>query len=277
MDQLDRLVDLALAEDVGPGDLTTEALIPADLRGRAEFLCKERLVLSGLEAARRTFRAVDPACELRFDRAEGDEVEPGTVFGTVEGPIRAILTAERTALNFLQRLSGIATLTRRYVDALAGSRLQLLDTRKTIPGHRALKKAAVRAGGGRNHRFALFDGVLIKDNHLEAVGSIEEAIRRARVRAPSLTKIEVEVEDVAGAARAAAAGADVIMLDNMDDASIAEAVKAVAGHALVEISGGVTIERLPRLAATGADFVSVGAVTHGAKAVDISLDLRLTA
>lgn len=274
MDQLDRLVDLALAEDVGPGDLTTEALIPADLRGRAEFLCKERLVLSGLEAARRTFRAVDPTCEVRFEAAEGDAIEPGVVFGTVEGPIRAILTAERTALNFLQRLSGIATLTRRYVDALAGSQLQLLDTRKTIPGHRALEKAAVRAGGGRNHRFALFDGVLIKDNHLEAVGSIEEAIRRARARAPSLTKIEVEVEDVAGAARAATAGADVIMLDNMDDAAIAEAVKAVAGHALVEISGGVTLERLPRLAATGADFVSVGAVTHGARAVDISLDLR---
>jgi nicotinate-nucleotide pyrophosphorylase (carboxylating) len=274
MDQLDHLVDLALAEDVGPGDLTTEALIPADLRGRADFLCKERLVLAGLEAARRTFRAVDPACEVRFDAAEGEVVEPGTVFGRVDGPTRAILTGERTALNFLQRLSGIATVTRRYVEALSGSRLQLLDTRKTIPGHRALEKAAVRAGGGRNHRFALFDGVLIKDNHLAAVGSIEEAIRRARLRAPSLTKIEVEVVDVAGAGRAAAAGADVILLDNMDDAAIREAVRAVAGRALVEISGGVTLERLPRLATTGADFVSVGAVTHGARAVDISLELR---
>lgn len=274
MDQLDRLVDLALAEDVGPGDLTSEALIPAELRGRADFLCKEPLVLSGLEVVRRTFRAVDPACEVRFAAAEGDGIEVGRVFGQVEGPVRAILTAERTALNFLQRLSGIATLTRRYVDALKGSRLQLLDTRKTIPGHRILEKAAVRAGGGRNHRFALFDGVLIKDNHLEAVGSIEEAIRRARALAPSLTKIEVEVEDVASASRAAAAGADVVMLDNMDDAAIVEAVRAVAGRAQVEISGGVTLERLPRLATTGADFVSVGAVTHGARAMDISLDLR---
>ncbi len=276
MDALDRLIDLALAEDVGPGDLTSEALVPEAARGRATFLCKERLVLAGLEAARRTFHAVDPRCEVRFTVSEGEVVEPGTVFGTAEGPTRALLTAERTALNFLQRLSGIATLTRRYVDALAGGTLQLLDTRKTIPGHRALEKAAVRAGGGRNHRFALFDGVLIKDNHLAAVGSIEEAIRRARVRAPSLTKIEIEVTDVPGAARAAAAGADVIMLDNMDDHRIREAVAAVAGRARVEISGGVTLERLPRLAATGADFVSVGAVTHQARAVDISLELEPT-
>lgn len=273
MDFLDRLIDLALAEDVGPGDLTSEALIPSDLPGRAEFLCKERLVLAGTEAARRTFKAVDPGCKLHFHVEEGRVIEPGSVFGVVEGPIRSLLIGERTALNFLQRLCGIATLTRRYVDALAGTRLQLLDTRKTIPGHRVLEKAAVRAGGGRNHRFALYDGVLIKDNHLAAVGSIEEAIHRARMRAPSLTKIEIEVEDVASADRAAAAGADVILLDNMDDATIAEAVRVIGGRALTEISGGITLERLPRLAATGANFVSAGAITHQARAVDISLDL----
>lgn len=273
MDYLDRLIDLALLEDLGPGDLTSEALIPADLRGKANFLCKERMVLAGTEPARRTFRAVDPRCVVHFHVEEGRVIEPGTVFGTVEGPVRALLSAERTALNFLQRLCGIATLTRRWVEALGDSKLQLLDTRKTIPGHRVLEKAAVRAGGGRNHRIALYDGVLIKDNHLSAVGSIEEAIRLARLRAPALTKIEVEVEDVEGAGRAAAAGADVILLDNMDDEQIAEAVRVVAGRALTEISGGVTLERLPRLAKTGADFVSAGAITHQARAVDISLDL----
>ncbi|HEY0840554.1 MAG TPA: carboxylating nicotinate-nucleotide diphosphorylase, partial [Vulgatibacter sp.] len=226
MDSLDKLIDLALAEDVGPGDLTSEALIPEDAFGRAEFLCKERMVLAGTEAATRTFRAVDPRCKAVFFVEEGRVIEPGAVFGEVEGPIRALLTGERTALNFLQRLCGVATLTRIWVERLAGTRLQLLDTRKTVPGFRALEKAAVRAGGGRNHRFALYDGVLIKDNHLAAVGSIEDAIARARSRAPLLTKIEVEVVDVAGAERAAAAGADVILLDNMSDESIAAAIQA---------------------------------------------------
>ncbi|WP_050727519.1 carboxylating nicotinate-nucleotide diphosphorylase [Vulgatibacter incomptus] len=273
MDALDRLIDLALAEDIGPGDLTTEALIPDGAMGAAEFLCKERMVLAGIEAAIRTFRAVDPRCSASFFVEEGRVIEAGTVFGRAEGPVRALLTGERTALNFLQRLCGIATNTRRWVDAVAGSRLQLLDTRKTTPGFRALEKAAVRAGGGRNHRFALYDGVLIKDNHLAAVGSIETAIARARGRAPLLTKIEVEVVDVAGADRAAAAGADVILLDNMDDATITEAVRVIAGRALVEISGGISLERLPKLAATGADFVSAGAVTHQARSVDISFNL----
>jgi nicotinate-nucleotide pyrophosphorylase (carboxylating) len=274
MDLVDRLIELALAEDVGPGDLTTEALVPADQEGRATFLCKERMVVAGLEPARRTFRAVDPRCEVRFFVEEGRVVEAGRVFGEVKGPTRAILTAERTALNFLQRLCGIATLTRSWVDALAGEKLRLLDTRKTVPGHRALEKEAVRAGGAMNHRLGLYDGVLIKDNHLAAVGSIEEAIARARGRAPALTKVEIEVRTAEEAERAAAAGADVILLDNMSDEEIAEAVKRVAGRALVEISGGVTLERLPRLARTGADFVSAGAITHQARAVDISLNLE---
>lgn len=273
MDALDKLIDVALAEDIGPGDLTSEALIPEGAHGTAEFLCKERMVLAGTLAATRTFVAVDPRCEVRFFVEEGRVIEAGTVFGRVEGPVRALLSGERTALNFLQRLCGVATLTRKWVDALGGSHLQLLDTRKTIPGFRALEKAAVRAGGGRNHRFALYDGVLIKDNHLAAVGSIETAIARAKARAPLLTKIEVEVVDLEGAERAAAAGADVILLDNMSDEAIAEAVKAIGGRALVEVSGGVGLERLPRLAETGADFVSAGAITHQARAVDISFNL----
>lgn len=274
MDLLDRLIDLALAEDVGPGDLTTEALVPADQVAKASFLCKERLVVAGLEAARRTFLRLDPRCQVHFFVEEGRVVEPGRVFGEVEGPVRAILTAERTALNFLQRLCGIATLTRAWVDALAGERMRLLDTRKTVPGHRILEKEAVRAGGAMNHRYGLYDGVLIKDNHLAAVGSIEEAIARARARAPSLTKIEIEVTTPEEAERAAAAGADVILLDNMSDEAIAEAVRRVGGRALTEVSGGVTLERLPRLARTGADFVSAGAITHQARAVDISLELK---
>jgi nicotinate-nucleotide pyrophosphorylase (carboxylating) len=231
-------------------------------------------VLAGADVVRRTFRAVDPSCAIEFTVEEGAVAEKGTVLGTVTGPTRALLTGERTALNFLQRLSGIATLTRRYVDALAGTQLVLLDTRKTVPGHRALEKAAVRAGGGRNHRFALFDGVLIKDNHLAAVGSITDAVRRARARAPALTRIEVEVIDLPGAMEAAAAGADVILLDNMDDVAIADCVRAVGGRARIEVSGGITLERLPRVALTGADYVSVGALTHQAQAVDISLELR---
>lgn len=274
MDLIDRLIELALAEDVGPADLTTEALIPADQEGKASFLCKERMVVAGLEVARRTFQAVDPRCQVHFYVEEGRVVEAGRTFGEVRGPVRALLTAERSALNFLQRLCGIATLTRSWVDALAGEKLQLLDTRKTVPGHRILEKAAVRAGGAMNHRQGLYDGVLIKDNHLLAVGSVEDAIAKARCRAPSLTKIEVEVTSAEEAERAVAAGADVILLDNMADDAIAEAVRRVGGRALVEVSGGITLERLPALARTGADFVSAGAITHQARAVDISLNLE---
>lgn len=274
MDFLDRLIELALLEDIGPADHTTEALIPADQEGVAKFLCKERMVVAGLEAARRTFRAVDPRVEVQFFVEEGRVVEAGRAFGEVRGPVRAILTAERTALNFLQRLCGIATLTRSWVDALAGEKLKLLDTRKTVPGHRILEKAAVRAGGAMNHRLGLYDGVLIKDNHLRAVGSMEAAIAKARACAPSLIRIEVEVTSVEDAERAVAAGADVVLLDNMGDEEIAEAVRRVAGRALVEVSGGITLERLSKLARTGADYVSAGAITHQARAVDISLDLE---
>lgn len=273
MELLDKLIELALLEDVGPGDLTSEALIPEDAVGKGTFLCKERMVVAGLEAARRTFHAVDPRCEVRFFVEEGRLVEPGHVIGEAEGPVRALLTAERTALNFLQRLCGIATLTRSWIDALGDAKLQLLDTRKTTPGHRALEKAAVRAGGARNHRIGLFDGVLVKDNHLAAVGGVEEAVRRAKLRAPSLTKIEVEVTSPAQAEEAVAAGADVVLLDNMSDDEMREAVRRIQGRAITEISGGVTLERLPTLATLGVDFVSAGAITHQARAVDISFNL----
>jgi len=198
------------------------------------------------------------------------------VVGTARGPVQVLLAAERTALNFLQRLSGVATATRRCVEALArgGATTRLLDTRKTTPGFRLLEKAAVRAGGGTNHRLSLGDGILIKDNHVAASGGVAEAVRRARARAGALLRIEVEVVDLAGLDAAIAAGADLVLLDNMDDAGIAEAVARASGRVRLEASGNMTLERLPRVAATGVDFVSMGAITHSARAVDLSFELR---
>jgi nicotinate-nucleotide pyrophosphorylase (carboxylating) len=213
--------------------------------------------------------------ECRFEVADGARVGAGRTFGTAAGPVRALLAAERTSLNFLQRLSGVATATRRCVDALAagGGRTRLLDTRKTTPGWRMLEKAAVRAGGGKNHRFALGDGILVKDNHVAACGGVAEAVRRGRERGGAMLRVEVEVVDLAGLDEAIAAGADIVLLDNMDDAAIAEAVRRAAGRVLLEASGNMTLARLPRVAATNVDFVSMGAITHSAPAVDISFEL----
>lgn len=275
VDALDRLVALALEEDLGSaGDVTSLALIPAELQGEGEFLVKEELVLAGLEPVLRTFRAVDPRVEVSFQAAEGERISAGTVIGKVQGSMRSILTAERTALNFLQRLSGVATNAARASEALKGTHTRILDTRKTTPGWRTLEKNAVRVGGGLNHRFGLYDGVLIKDNHIAAVGSIAEAVKRARSHVHHLMKIEVEVVDLAGVDEALAAGADVILLDNMDLETMTRAVKRIAGRARVEASGGVTLERLPEIARTGVDFVSMGALTHSARAMDISLNVR---
>ena len=270
---VERLVELALEEDLLLGDATSEATIDAAARGDGRFLAKEDLVLAGTAVARRVFDRLGADC--RFDVEDGDVVPRGMTFGTAAGPVRVLLAAERTSLNFLQRLSGVATATRRCVDALAagGARTRLLDTRKTTPGWRMLEKAAVRAGGGRNHRFALGDGVLIKDNHVAACGGVAEAVRRARERAGAMLKIEVEVVDLPGLDAAVAAGADIVLLDNMDDATIAEAVRRAAGRVLLEASGNMTLERLPRVAATGVDFVSMGAITHSARAMDISFEL----
>ncbi len=266
-------MDLALEEDLLLGDATSEATIDAAARGEGRFLAKEDLVLAGAAVAVRVFEKLGAGC--RFGRSDGDAVVRGEVFGIAEGPVRALLAGERTALNFLQRLSGVATATRRCADALAaqGGKTRLLDTRKTTPGLRMLEKAAVRAGGGRNHRLALGDGVLVKDNHVAACGGVAEAVRRARERAGAMLKIEVEVVDLAGLDAAIAAGADIVLLDNMDDAPMAEAVRRAAGRVLLEASGNMTLERLPRVAATGVDFVSMGAITHSARAVDISFEL----
>jgi nicotinate-nucleotide pyrophosphorylase (carboxylating) len=271
---VERLIDLALEEDLGLGDATSEATITPTARGRGTFLAKDPLVLAGTEVAARIFERLGAEC--RFDRTDGDRVRKGEVFGEATGPMRALLAAERTSLNFLQRLSGIATGTREAVDALssAGGRTRLLDTRKTTPGWRRLEKEAVRAGGGVNHRFSLGDGILVKDNHVAACGGVAEAVRRARSRGNAMLRVEVEVVDLPGLEEALTSGADIVLLDNMDDAAMAEAVRLTAGRALLEASGNMTLARLPRVAATGVDFVSMGALTHSARAADISFEIE---
>ncbi len=271
---VERLIDLALEEDLSLGDVTSEATIPAEALGRGVFLAKEDLVLAGTAVSARVFERLGARCA--FGRADGDRVARGETFGEAEGPMRALLAAERTSLNFLQRLSGVATGTRRAVDALAagGGRTRLLDTRKTTPGWRRLEKDAVRAGGGANHRFSLGDGILVKDNHVAACGGVGEAVRRARARGNAMLRVEVEVVDLPGLDEAIGAGADIVLLDNMTDAAMAEAVRRAAGRVLLEASGNMTLDRLPRVAATGVDFVSMGALTHGARGVDISFEVE---
>lgn len=270
---VERLVDLALEEDLGLGDATSEATIPATDRGTGVFLAKDDLVLAGSAVAMRVFERLGASCS--FDRPDGSRVAKGEIFGRAEGSMRALLAAERTALNFLQRLTGVATGTRRCVDALAagGGRTRLLDTRKTTPGWRMLEKEAVRAGGGVNHRFSLGDGILVKDNHVAACGGVGEAVRRARARGNAMLRVEVEVVDLPGLDEAIACGADIVLLDNMTDEAMAAAVKRAAGRVLLEASGNMTLERLPRVAATGVDFVSMGALTHSARAADISFEV----
>ncbi len=271
---VERLVELALEEDLSLGDATSEATLDPESRAEGSFLVKEELVLAGTAVAERVFERLGATC--RFDRRDGERAARGEVVGTARGSVPSLLAAERTALNFLQRLSGVATATRRAVEALAagGGRIRLLDTRKTTPGWRLLEKAAVRAGGGSNHRLSLGDGILIKDNHVAACGGVAEAVRRARARAGAMLKIEVEVVDLTGLDAAIAAGADIVLLDNMDDATMAEAARRAAGRVQLEASGNMTLERLPRVAATGVDFVSMGAITHSARAVDISFELK---
>jgi nicotinate-nucleotide pyrophosphorylase (carboxylating) len=268
------VVRSALAEDVGSGDVTTQATVPAGTRGAGVLLAKSDLVVAGLDVARAVFTAVANGAVIRFDRlaAEGERVDSGTELAIVHGPAAVLLTAERTALNLLQRMCGIATAARRYVDAADG-RLTILDTRKTTPMLRAIEKYAVRAGGATNHRFGLYDQILIKDNHVRLAGGISRAIAAARRSAPTLT-VEIEAQTVAEAIEAADAGADIILLDNLTTAELREAVARIAGRAKTEISGGVTLGRIPELTTTGADFVSVGALTHSVQAADISFEIR---
>jgi len=275
MDFVDRLIDLALEEDLGAaGDVTTQALVPEGARGRAEVWAKETLVLSGTRAFARVFTRLEPAAEVRFPEGDGARIGGRAVVGTVSASLRTLLVGERTALNILQRTCGIATLAARAADAVKGSRLRIIDTRKTSPGMRGLSKEAVRAGGASNHRFGLFDGVLIKDYHLAAVGGdVREALRRARAHAPLLVKIEIEVTGLAQLPDAIAGGADVVLLDNMDDATVAEAVRIASGRVKLEVSGNVTLERLPGLAQLGVDYVSMGALTHSSRAMDLSLEI----
>jgi nicotinate-nucleotide pyrophosphorylase (carboxylating) len=270
---LDRLIDLALEEDIGPGDVTTQALVPPELQGEAHIRAKAALVVAGLPVAALVFEKLDAKVVFVPAVDDGQEVTPGTVLARLTGPVAAILTGERVALNFLQRLSGIATFTRATAALVTGSKAVLVDTRKTTPGWRALEKYAVRMGGGSNHRLGLYDAVLIKNNHLTAVGSISEAVRQAKARAHPQLKIEVEVTDLAGLEEALNAGADRILLDNMDDATLRRAVELTGGRAFLEASGGMTKERLPQAAATGVNFISMGALTHSAPAVDIHLRL----
>jgi nicotinate-nucleotide pyrophosphorylase (carboxylating) len=271
--QVGEIVRLALAEDIGPGDLTTTACVPPDLQALGEFLAKQAGVLSGMAVVEECFRQAAPGCRVEHLKQEGDAFAPGDVLARVEGPAGEILTTERVALNFLQRMCGVATIARQYVEAVAGTHARIVDTRKTTPGLRLLEKAAVRAGGGRNHRFALYDGVILKDNHIAAVGCIGAAVRQARERVQHTVKLEVETTSLEQVREALDAGADIIMLDNMDLEPMRQAVALVAGRALVEASGGISLETVAAVAATGVDLISVGKLTHSAPAVDISLEL----
>lgn len=267
----ERAIRAALEEDVGAGDVTTLATVPEGTRARARLVAKEPLRLAGLPAFQRVFQLLDPE-HLRWElhARDGEDLAAGTVVLHVEGDARTLLVGERTALNFIQRLSGTASLTARWTGRLAGTRARLIDTRKTTPGLRALEKYAVRVGGGANHRGGLFDGVLIKENHIRAAGGLAEAVRAARARVPHVLKVQVEVTDLDELDEALRAGADAVLLDNMALDAMAEAVRRADGRVLLEASGGVTEERLEAIAATGVDLISAGALTHSARAVDLS-------
>lgn len=278
---LDRLIDLSLDEDLGSaGDVTTSALVPPGALGRGELWAKEKMVLSGLGAFVRTFEKVDPAVRVKLEARDGAKTSERQRVATLNGPLQSLLIGERTALNIVQRCAGMATAAAAamaLIEGVKGSKLKILDTRKTPPGMRGLAKQAVKDGGAFNHRFGLFDGVLIKDNHIAAVGgSIAKALARAKANAPRLVKIEIEVTSLEQLREAIAHGAHIVMLDNMDDAKVKAAVAIAAGKVELEVSGGVTAERLPRLAKLGVDYVSMGALTHSARAMDLSLELFLS-
>jgi nicotinate-nucleotide pyrophosphorylase (carboxylating) len=274
--EIQSAVRAALAEDIGPGDVTSESTIPFQMKFRAVMRAREPLVVAGLAFAAAAFRQRSPAVTIRLRAKDGQSVRRGAMLLEVAGPARAILSTERVALNFVQRLSGVATLTAAFVAQRRGTRARILDTRKTTPGWRRFEKYAVKCGGGRNHRMGLHDLVLIKDNHLAALrdaqpNAIAAAVNRARRRFPRL-KVEVEADSLAQVKQAVAAGADIILLDNMSPAQLRRAVRLVAGHAATEASGGVNLNTVRAIARTGVDFISVGALTHSAPAVDIGLD-----
>jgi len=269
----DHLIDLALEEDAGLGDVTSRGIFLASHRSRAYIAAGQDLVVCGLEVAARVFARVDPALQVKLAVADGARVRTGGQVLTVAGPTASLLTAERTALNFLQRLSGVATQSRKYAAAVDGTGVRIVDTRKTTPGWRALEKYAVRTGGCFNHRSSLGEHVLIKDNHIAAAGSLTKAVKLARAAAPHLAKIEVEAKTLAEVHEALRAGAEVILLDNMTPDQVRAAVALIAGGAVVEVSGGIRYETLRDYALPGVDVISVGALTHSAPAADLSLTL----
>ena len=272
---VDRLVELALSEDLAGGDLTTEATVSVSDRAIARAVAHSPLVVCGGDVFARVFYRVDPGVRVERRIADGERAEPDDVLWIAEGSTRSLLMAERTALNFAQRMSGVATITRRYVDALPEKALtRIADTRKTTPGLRFIERYAVRTGGGHNHRDNLGSAVLIKDNHIVAAGGVREAVERAHKHAPHTSRIEIEVESLEMLDAALEAGADVVMLDNFAHDAIAVAVERAHGRALVEVSGGITLERISALAAAGVDVISVGALTHSAPAADIGLDIE---
>jgi nicotinate-nucleotide pyrophosphorylase (carboxylating) len=269
-------VGRALKEDLGrAGDITSAATIPTDARAEAVIAARRPGVIAGLQLAEAAFRQMDAATAFDLALADGSRVEPGAVVARILGNARTILSAERTALNFLGRLSGVATLTRRYVDAVAHTNARISCTRKTTPGLRAFEKYAVRCGGGVNHRFGLDDAILIKDNHVAISGGVAEALRRAKAHAGHLVKIEVEVDTLDQLREALAAGAEAILLDNMPPAMLRDAVGLNAGRAVLEASGGVTLDTVAAIAETGVDFISSGAITHSAPALDLGLDFSV--
>lgn len=274
--QVQQAVRTALAEDVGTGDATTLALVPAELQSKAVMAARESLTVCGLAFAVEAYRQLDPTVRVTLRAKDGDTLDKGGILLQVEGPSRALLTAERVSLNFLQRLSGVATIARRFVNEVAGTKAKILDTRKTLPGWRMFEKYAVACGGATNHRIGLYDMILIKDNHLVALrdarpNAVAAAVARARAAYPQL-KVEVEADNLTQVAQAVEAGADIILLDNMTNEMMREAVQSVQGRALLEASGGVNLKTVRGKAETGVDFISVGALTHSAPSVDIGLD-----
>lgn len=267
-----RVVEAALTEDVGTGDITTALTVPADEVSSAFISIREDGVVAGMSVAETVFSIVDPAVKFEAGVIDGQRVKRGDVLATIHGPSRSILTGERVALNLLQRLSGIATKTAHFVSLVEGTKARVIDTRKTTPGLRALEKYAVQVGGGRNHRFGLYDGILIKDNHIIAAGGITKAVESAKNGAPHTLKIEVEVRTLDELNEALSSGADAILLDNMDVQTMRQAVEITAGRAVLEASGGVNETTVADIAATGVDLISVGALTHSVRALDIGLD-----
>ena len=276
--QTEEIIDRALAEDLVKGDVTTDALIPADRRGTGLIVAKKEGILAGINIAKQVFHRVDPELKVEVLLEDGAGVKPGSKVANVSGSVASILAAERVALNFLQRLSGIASETKRYVEAVKGLPVRIMDTRKTTPGLRSLEKHAVKVGGGENHRMNLGDGILIKDNHLAALRSqglnIKQIVARARQNSPQRLPVEVEVATASEALEAAEAGVDIVMLDNMSLEDMRKAVKSIHGRVLVEASGGITLDNVRAVAETGVDFISIGALTHSVTALDISLELE---